>query len=91
MDDKENVGGATKSQMKKKVAAVADSRNGKEKEKLKSKKGKKYVDGDESKERKPQARSAYIFFSTEQRPLIKLENAELGFADIAKEIGNRWK
>lgn len=35
--------------------------------------------------------SAYMFFSKEARPQIKAEKPEMGFADLGKEIGLRWK
>lgn len=37
------------------------------------------------------ALSAYMFFSQETRPILKEEDASLGFAELGKEIGARWK
>lgn len=35
--------------------------------------------------------SAYMFFSKHTRPVIKVEHPSMGFADLGKEIGLRWK
>jgi len=34
--------------------------------------------------------SAYIAFSTEQRPLLKQENPDLSFGELAKQVGAKW-
>jgi hypothetical protein len=35
--------------------------------------------------------SAYMFFSSENRPTVKEENPQLSFGDLGKELGRRWK
>lgn len=35
--------------------------------------------------------SAYMFFSKYMRPVIKEEDSSMGFAELGKEIGLRWK
>jgi hypothetical protein len=37
------------------------------------------------------ALSAYILFTKEERPKIKDENKDLGFTDVGKELGVRWR
>lgn len=37
------------------------------------------------------ARSAFIFFGSDIRDKIKSENADLSFAEVNKQIGERWK
>jgi len=36
-------------------------------------------------------KTAFIIFSNETRPIVKDEQPELTFAEIAKEIASRWK
>jgi len=35
--------------------------------------------------------SPYVFYSKEQRPLVKAEHPELAFGDIGKFIAQQWK
>jgi hypothetical protein len=35
--------------------------------------------------------SAYLFFTMEHRPLIRESRPELGFSDVARELGERWR
>ncbi len=60
------------------------SEDEKEKDK-KTKKGKKPKDAPKS------ARSAYIFFSQDMRPVVKEENPEMKSTEIMTELGKRWK
>ena len=54
-------------------------------EKENTKKGKKPKDAPKS------ARSAYIFFSQDMRPIVKEENPEMKSKEIMTELGKRWK
>ena len=36
-------------------------------------------------------KNAWIFYCTEQRPLLKLKNPELGTAELTKEVSEKWK
>jgi len=44
-----------------------------------------------TKRKKALAPAAYILFCKDERPKIRKENPELSFADIARELGRRWK
>jgi len=37
------------------------------------------------------AKTAFIFFSSDFRPILKEQNPEYTFSQLAKELGNRWK
>lgn len=37
------------------------------------------------------AKSAYLFFSTENRPVIKAQNPDATFGDLGKLVGAAWK
>jgi len=59
---------------------------------------KKSKDAAEPKKRKKKdpsapkrAMTAYLFFSIEQRPIVKKDNPDIAFGDIAKEISAKWK
>jgi hypothetical protein len=53
------------------------------------KKGKAKKAKDPNAPKKP--RSAYIFFSTEKRPIVKEEEPELTFGDLNRRLGEMWQ
>lgn len=52
---------------------------------VKSKKGKKDPDAP----KRPM--TAFMYYTKENRSIVKEEDESLGFADIARELGSRWK
>lgn len=44
-----------------------------------------------NKRKKSSVPSAYILFSQEERPKIKQEHPDMGFVEVGRELGKRWK
>jgi chromatin remodeling complex protein RSC6 len=63
----------------------------KEKKSKKSKKDKKSSSSSKKGAIVKGATSSFMYFSTDARPLVKEENPEMAFGDIAKAIGEKWR
>jgi len=79
MSDDEHLSGSDAEEPKKKK-----SKPKKEKKEKKERKAKKKSDGPK------RAKSAYIFYSTEQRPILKEAEPSLEFGELNKRLGEQW-